>query len=69
MKLHWLRDKENNKFFQVFYDLGKNQGADLFTKHHSATHQRKVREEQKYVRDFCMELQKNINSLFALKSD
>ena len=38
MHLHWLQDKENQKFFNVFWDKGQNQGADYFTKYHPTVH-------------------------------
>ena len=51
MQLHWLRDKENMKFFKVFWDKGSNQGGDYWTKHHPTVHHRRIRLERKYVRD------------------
>ena len=38
MQLHWLRDKENHNFFNVFWDKGTNNDADYFTKHHPTVH-------------------------------
>ena len=67
MQLHWLRDKENNKFFNVFWDKGQNNGADYFTKHFSTVHHRRIRETRKYVRDIHTDLKQTINCLFEQK--
>ena len=69
MNLHWLRDKENSKFFDVFWDNGPNNGADYFTKHHPTAHHRRVRLDRKYIRDVHKDLQQKINSLFSLESE
>ena len=62
MQLHWLRDKENNKDFQVFWDKGANQGADYFTKHHPTIHHRKMRSQ--YIRDTAICLKNEVNLIF-----
>ena len=51
MQLHWLRDKQNTDYFNVFWDKGSNQSADYWTKHHPTVHHRHVRQERKFVRD------------------
>ena len=56
MNLHWLRDQENKKHFQVMWNKGKNNYADYHTKNHAISHHRKMR--QYYVRDV-------LNSLFT----
>ena len=33
MNMHWLRDKEVLKQIRVYWDKGKNNDADYFTKH------------------------------------
>ena len=58
MQLHWLQDKENQRFFKVFWDKGKNNGADYFTKHHPTVHHRQIRASKTYIRDNL-----NVNSL------
>ena len=52
MKLHWLRDKQFDQFFSVFWDKGTNNGADYFTKHHPKVHHCQTKQQRKYVRDF-----------------
>jgi hypothetical protein len=51
MHLHWLRDKEKQKYFNVFWDKGSNNYADYFTKHHPIIHHRRIRNERTYIRD------------------
>ena len=51
MHLHWLRDKEKQKYFKVFWDKGANNYADYFTKHHPIIHHRRIRNERTYIRD------------------
>ena len=65
MHLHWLRDKENKKFFKVFWDKGKNQGADYFTKHHPTVHHQHVPKERNYVRDLEDNLQAKVSHIFS----
>ena len=47
MRYHWLRDRINQKHFNVFWDKGSNNYADYFTKHHSAKHHKVMR--SKYI--------------------
>ena len=65
MQLHWLRDKENQIFFKVFWDKGQNKGADYFTKHHPTVHHRRVRQERNYVRDLGDNFQAKISHIFS----
>ena len=51
MHLHWLRDKEKQKDFKVYWDKGSNNYADYFTKHHPIIHHRRIRNEKIYIRD------------------
>ena len=62
MQLHWLRDKELNKDFTVFWDMGSNQGADYFTKHHPNIHHRTIR--SKYIRDNITSLKMSLIIFF-----
>ena len=64
MQLHWLRDKENKEFFNVFWDRGPNNGADYFTKHHPIVHHRRIRMTRKYIRDVHKDLKKTINLIY-----
>ena len=45
MKLYWLRDKENEKQFKVFWAPGIVNKADPFTKNHPPSHLRRIRSE------------------------
>ena len=64
MHLHWLRDKEKQNFFNVFWDKGSNQGADYFTKHHPTIHHRRIRDSFQYIRDVHDAVQNKVNALF-----
>ena len=63
MYLHWLRDKENQKIFKVYWDKGANQGADYFTKHHPIIHHRRIRLSKQYVRDACNLIRDHFNQI------
>ena len=43
MKLHWLKDKENEKEFRVYWAPGPENKADFCTKHHPPAHFRHMR--------------------------
>ena len=43
MRYYWLRDRENQKQFNIYWSKGENNLADYFTKHHSATHHKRMR--------------------------
>ena len=45
MKLYWLRDKENEKEFKVFWAPGSINKADPFTKNHRPSHLQKIRSQ------------------------
>ena len=45
MRFHWLRDKECQKQFRIYWRQGKLNYADYWTKHHPAAHQKGVRRE------------------------
>ena len=47
MRFHWLRNKEQEKYLRVFWDKGKRNGADCFTKHHPAPYHKLMR--SKYI--------------------
>ena len=49
MRYHWLRDKQTQQQFNIFWEKGVNNDADYFTKHHPTTHHRSQR--AKYVQD------------------
>ena len=45
MQLHWLRDRECQKQFQIYWRPGKLNYADYWTKHHSGTHHQNMQKE------------------------
>ena len=49
MRYHWLRDRQNQQQFKIYWEKGTNNDADYFTKHHPTNHHRAQR--AKYVRD------------------
>ena len=57
MKLHWLRDKHNEEYFDVFWDKGSNNYSDYFTKHHATIHHHIMRKY--YVNDSLEYFEKN----------
>ena len=42
MKLHWLRDRQNQNQFHICWDRGSNNLADYLTKHYAAAHYRQA---------------------------
>ena len=45
MRFFWMRCKESQKMFRVYWRPGTTNLADYFTKHHPSTHHRKARPE------------------------
>ena len=45
MRFHWLRDRECQKQFKFYWQPGKQNYADYWTKHHSAAHHVNMRKE------------------------
>jgi hypothetical protein len=45
MRFHWLRDRECQKQFHIYWRPGKLNYADYWTKHHAALHHQNVRKE------------------------
>ena len=43
MSFYWLREKEAQKHLRIFWDRGKNNNADYYTKHHAATYHKIMR--------------------------
>ena len=62
MNLHWLRDKEVQKYFKIFWEKGSSNRGDYFTKHHPTIHHRFQR--GRYVRDALNMLFHNIDSIY-----
>ena len=49
MRYYWLRDRQTQQQFLFFWDKGKNNDADYFTKHHPTIYHRHKR--SRYVQD------------------
>eukprot|EP00804_Cyclotella_cryptica_P009376 CCRYP_018078-RH/>CCRYP_018078-RH protein AED:0.35 eAED:0.35 QI:0/0/0/1/0/0/2/0/435 len=45
MRFHWLRDRECQEQFRIYWRPGKLNYADYWTKHHPATHHQHIRRE------------------------
>jgi hypothetical protein len=43
MYFHWLRDRKSQDQFKIYWQLGKMNLADYFTKHHPPNHHTNVR--------------------------
>ena len=43
MQFHWLRDRELQKQFKIFWEPGKSNHSDYYTKHWTILHHRQVR--------------------------
>ena len=52
MRLHWLRDRETQKHFTIFWDKGKHNHGDYFTKHHAPTHHKLMRDRYLQICSF-----------------
>ena len=51
MRYHWLRDRQTQQQFNIYWDKGTNNHADYFTKHHPVKHHLDIRRNMQYVRD------------------
>jgi len=65
MNLHWLRNKEVQKYFKIFWEKGSGNGGDHFTKYHPTIHLRSQKE--RYVEDALNMLSNNIASIYNKK--
>ena len=45
MRLHWLRDRELQEQFRIYWIPGKYNYADYWTEHHPSKHHRNTRKE------------------------
>ena len=45
MRFHWLRDRECQRQFRIYWRPGRLNYADYWTKHHPATHHQNIRKE------------------------
>jgi hypothetical protein len=62
MRYYWLRDKENQQMFKIFWERGIDNNADYFTKHHSTGHHREIR--ARYVQDAVKQLHQQVALMF-----
>ena len=49
MRYYWLRDRQLQKQFQIFWEKALSNLADYFTKHHPTKHHRQIRGT--YIKD------------------
>ena len=49
MRFHWLRDRTNRDQFYVYWESGKTNLADYYTKHHPVVYHRTNRPIHTYV--------------------
>ena len=49
MRYHWLRDRETQGQFNIYWKPGEENNADYWTKHHPIIHHRNMR--KKYIMD------------------
>ena len=45
MRFHWLRDRKCQQQFQIYWQRGKLNYIDYWTKHHPESHHRNMRKE------------------------
>ena len=43
MRFYWLRDRENQKQFYIYWKPGRDSISDYFTKHHPTPHHKAIR--------------------------
>ena len=49
MRFYWLRNKQQNQNFDIYWDAGHNNLADYYIKHHTSQHHKDTRKT--YVQD------------------
>merc|ERR1711903_104982 len=49
VRFYWLRDRAEQGQFRIYWDAGKNNLADYFTKHHPPMHHRRMRKIHTYI--------------------
>ena len=62
MRYYWLRDREKQQQFNIYWQRGLDNHADYFTKHHATAHHRQTRAQ--YVRDKIACLTSRIENVF-----
>ena len=61
MRYHWLRDRETQQQFNIYWDRGSNNHGDYYTKHHPTKYHKLTR--HKYVQDKLNCLITDLNKL------
>ena len=49
MRFYWVQDRVRQGQFKIYWEPGRNNKADYFTKHHPPDHHIKVRHEYLYI--------------------
>ena len=49
MRFHWLRDRVNQNQFYIFWDAGKHNLGDYYSKHHPAAYHKQMRPIHTYI--------------------
>ena len=49
VRFYWLRDRTKQGQFKIYWDAGKNNIADYFTKHHPPAHHKQWRPVMTYI--------------------
>ena len=72
MRFYWLRDRETQEQFRLFWRAGKLNLADYWTNHHPAMHHRNVRNEfltqKKILNELRLRLMKGYSELCCMLS-
>ena len=55
VRFYWLRDRTQQGQFHIFWEPGKNNLADYFTKHHPPAYHKQMRPIQTYIEDLSPE--------------
>ena len=61
--LHWLRDREAQQHFNIYWDKGKNNHGDYFTKHHPPNYHRSMRAQYLQICSFISSQNKFFSQL------
>ena len=61
--LHWLRDREAQQHFNIYWDKGKNNHGDYFTKHHPPNYHQSMRAQYLQICSFISSQNKFFSQL------
>ena len=62
MRYYWLRDRQTQQQFNIFWGKGVNNDADYFTKHHAIKDN--LARRSRYVKDKIKPIHQNLVHLF-----